>query len=203
MMDLGIPDRCHTTAGGVRVDFYDEPHIYAVKGQPVPSVTTIINDVFPELYANTHTFALERGSAVHRAMHLHVQGLLDEASLTPYTEGFVRAGQKFLAESDIEIYATEEIVYNTDWGYAGTLDVRGVMDGAKVIVDWKTGNPGWQGGLQTAAHAAALGIPRTYGRMCVWLREDGSYKAIEYTDEGTDLQDFLAALRVYNRRRRS
>lgn len=178
-------------------------HTYSVGGRVVPSVTTVIKAVWPELYDHCTDFARERGSIVHEIIHLHLTGELDESSVSPVCSGYFAAAKRFIAESGIEIRQSERRLYSQTYGYAGTLDIVGMLNGRRVLGDWKSGDPGWQAGLQLAAYAQAW--HETTGeliqdRIAVWLHEDGTYTVVPFKDYRGDFADFAAALRVLARR---
>lgn len=186
---------------------FDAPsHVYTLDGATLPSVTTILGRVYPELWQFCGDFAKERGTVVHEAIDLYLGGDLDEDFLAPSIEGYVRAAKAAIAEIGIEIEGHELRMASRSLGIAGTADIAGAIKrGTKsrlAIVDWGTGEKGWAGGLQTAMYAAMFqentgrSVPL---RFAVHLKADGQFSVHEYTSR-EDLPEFLAALRVYRRK---
>lgn len=186
--------------------FDPAPHVYQLDGVRLPSVTTIIKGAFPELYLYSTEFARDRGRYVHECVHELLRGRLDIDKISPLAEGFVRAAANYIAaHPTFELIASERRVVSKTHHYAGTLDVLCRIDGVPTVVDWKTGDPGWQAELQLAAYANAL--HELYGfvvarRIAVWLREDGTFKQDVrlVTHQRADFADFIAAYRVAKRR---
>ena len=185
--------------------FDEATHTYTRDGVEVPSVTTVISGVWPELYDWSTDYAMERGSKVHKAIALDFEGDLDEDSLSPILVPYLHAARRFLLESGFstEHDGCERRLYSPTYGYAGTLDRLGILGGKRTIVDFKTGDPGWATGLQTAAYAHAIqeetGVPvrRRFGCR---LKPDATYTLIEYPNYRDDLDLFVAALKVYRRK---
>lgn len=184
--------------------FDPELHEYRWNGQPVPSVTQVIGAVWPELYAHSSQYAMARGSAVHAAIESDIRGELADWMLTSEIEGYVQAARACRRDLGIEIELNETRLYSAIYGYAGTLDIKGRIGKRNTLLDWKSGNPGWQCGPQTAAYAQALQemtgdvVTLRYG---AWLHNDGTYNLIQYKNFTDDFEDFKAALRVLRRRR--
>ena len=192
---------------------FDAPsHVYRWEGQPVPSVTQVMEDVGIIDYSHIPEFSrdkwLERGRFVHEATHFDDEGELDEGTLDESLLPYVLAWRKFRQESRLVISLIEHRGYHQKFGYAGTLDRSGtvwVSGGvqADVLLDIKTTSaPEWTR-YQTAAYAAFFENPRRFRRLAVELHRDASYRLFEY--EGKDWQNdfgiFCAALTTYRVKR--
>lgn len=188
--------------------FDADSHTYRLNGVTLPSVTTVIGGVWPELYEWCTEFARDRGSKVHQAIDEDLRGTLVDWMLDAEVEGYVMAARRVLADLDLKVELFEERLYSSVYGYAGTLDVvgrrrSGRLQGSRVLLDWKCGEPGWACGLQTAAYDAAL--QERHGifvdeRIGVRLFPDATYRITTYDDFDGDFADFTAALRVYRRK---
>ena len=184
--------------------FDREQHLYALDGQPLPSVTQILEATgvcdYSYLPPATRRMALGRGSAVHSATQFDDEGDLDEAGLDDELVPYLSAWRRFRAETGF----TPDLIEYQDWHrtyrYAGTLDRRGVFpDGSKAILDIKTNSSeGWVR-LQLAAYADFFPDTRTYRRICVEVRKDTTYRVIEFpaAHHTADFGRFLACLTVY------
>lgn len=191
--------------------FEEEPHIYRVDGRAIASVTQVLKAVYGDLlWPWANDFAMDRGRLVHQALHFWILGDLDVKKLSDYIAGYVAAGIRFLQESGFELAevdgkpATETRMYSEIYDFAGTSDLFGTLNRRKVCIDYKTGEPGWACGPQTMAYT--LMWQENFGEMVrdrygLQLYDDGTYKLIAYKDARNDQADFLAALRVMNRRR--
>jgi len=168
-------------------------------------------------------YNLEKGAIRGRAVHQACRFIDEDRKFAwPNLEaermfgGYVETYRQFKADFDYQPVATEELVHDHTYEYAGTLDMRGTVswkrlsdavirliraDGAErvlVIGDRKTGVPQRSTALQLAAYARCVGVKL---RMEISLNEDGSYirerDATFYTSP-LDEKIFLSALAVFN-----
>lgn len=191
--------------------FEEEDHAYYANGRRVDSVTQVLTQVWPEAWPWRNEFALERGRKVHQALHLWIMNDLDADSLSPYIAGYVASGIRWLMDSGFEIAthegrpASEVRMYSLAYDTAGTADLFGACDAKATCADFKTGDPGWSCGPQTWMYGSMwqeLTGEVIRQRLGVWLDGDGGEpKIITYPDHRNDQADFLAALRVLQRRR--
>lgn len=139
-----------------------------------PRVTEIIRAVgLSKSYDGIDPFYRERGTAVHRAVQLELEGTLDEATLdevcVPYLEGF----RKFWKELGAKAFATEQHMENDD--FHGTIDL--IADG--VIYDYKCSKS-----HDRAAEVQGCGYKKLANNdkpfRVVQLPGDGSYRIFEY-----------------------
>ncbi len=191
--------------------FEDEPHIYRVDGRQVFSVTQALKTAYGDLvWPWANEFAMERGKRVHYALHLWIRGELDVKKLSEYIASYVAAGIRFFQESGFEIASTvdgrvasEMRMYSSIYDAAGTADLFGLLNRRRACVDFKTGEPGWIAGPQTWAYTEMwqeLTGEVIRDRYALRLYEDGSYQLVPYKDHKNDQADFIAALRVAQRR---
>jgi hypothetical protein len=124
---------------------------YLIKGQEVPSVTTILNELskpgLEKWYGRLGTTEAERqkneaaefGSRVHSAIEAIYHG--QEPALTDEKFKTVISNFKKWADHHIEEWvAFEKAVYHDDLLYAGTVDAFAKLKGSNrlVLVDFKT-----------------------------------------------------------------
>ncbi len=121
-----------------------------------------------------------RGRYVHEACALLDSGELDEATLDPVLRPYLGAYQKFLAECRVEWEAIEQPVEDALYGYRGTPDRVGMINGKRTVLDIKSGAMQPWTALQTAAYSACLG--NRLVRFGLELRADGTYRLTEFTD---------------------
>lgn len=188
---------------------FDEPtHTYTREGVAVPSVTQALgvisayDGIPPAILAE----AAERGTAVHKAIELHLQDDLDEASLDPVIAGYFYGYWKFERETGFKPRHSEALVYSAKYGYAGTLDLEGDLHHKAAIIDTKTTRQLMaSAGPQTAAYEAAFKEQhqsrRNYQRYALLLKQDSTYRLEPCTAAG-DFRVFLACLTVHNFKRK-
>lgn len=190
--------------------FDEEPHVYRVDGRQVFSVTQALKAAYGDLvWPWANEFAMERGRRVHQALHYWVRGELNAKTLSSYIAGFVAAGIRFFQETGFQVAsidgqpASETRMYSSIYDVAGTSDLFGTLNRRDACVDYKTGEPGWIAGPQTWAYTAMwqeLTGQVVRDRYALRLHEDGTYHLIPYKDHRNDQAEFLAALRVAQRR---
>ena len=198
-------------------------HHYHHDGQLWPHVTQVLRGLGLDGMEGVPEYNLEKGAIRGKAVHLACR-FMDENRRFAWPnieaermfDGYVETYRQFKADLDYQPVATEELVHDHTYEYAGTLDMRGTVwwkrlsdavirliraDGAErvlVIGDRKTGVPQRSTALQLAAYARCVGVKL---RMEISLNEDGSYirerDATFYTSP-LDEKIFLSALAVFN-----
>jgi hypothetical protein len=199
------------TVNDPRLVFDAQAHAYTLDGRELLSVTTVLVEAGMSDPRHWTDEARDRGTAVHEAVSLHTEGLLDVSlvypAYRPYVDGYLR----FLSESRVVVEESERRICDPSLGYAGTLDLLVAWksdDGQKVtrrgLLDIKTGSVPPAVGPQTAAYLRCArawfpaGTP--IHRFALHLPGDGTYRLIPLTNP-QDEHDFLAALRVAHFRR--
>lgn len=161
-------------------------HEYRINGKSVPSVTQILAGmgIIDSRWHNEE--ARLRGQAVHAAIHLENQGVLDEDSVCVAVKPFLAAYRRFRAESHMTLATSETPVADICELYAGTPDLTGTLNQRAVVIDVKTGStmPAWAA-LQTVAYANCWLVPHL--RFGLQLRDNGTYRLEPFTDR-TDLR---------------
>jgi len=133
--------------------FREEDHTYWDGDIEYPSVTTILQE---EGLIDTTWFddwSRTRGIYVHKAVELYNKGELLEKDLDERLIPYLDAWRRFKENSDIEIIASEKIVYRKLWQYAGTLDIFCKINGEDSIIDLKSGIVDASTALQLAGYA--------------------------------------------------
>ena len=122
------------------VEFIEDGHIYLVDGVITPSVSEILNFIFPNKYSDVPKQILnskaEYGSRVHEAIERLEKGetlpqlnYLQEASLEQW--------KKLRSENKIEVIEQEKMV-NYENHYCGRFDMIANVNGAYSLCDIKT-----------------------------------------------------------------
>lgn len=182
------------------LEFCEETHRYTLGGTWLPSVTQALHGLVD--YSGLDPFYADRGSGVHRACQLAIQGRLVRTSLDPAVAGRVAAWDRMIAELQPRILENELRMGSREVGCAGTLDLVVEYQGKLWIWDIKSGDFGsetW--GLQTAGYY--LLYRATHGKIIVnrgvvRLKDDGSYKVItiSVSDLVRDADVFRACVTV-------
>ena len=173
------------------ITFDPETHAYTIDGQPVPSVTTILQDMG---FINCDFFTeygRERGKLVHRIIHWHITGELDEATIDPELQGYLDAWGAFTADTGFVSLETEKPLGSALHRFCGTPDHIGKLNGHDVVLDAKTGVIAPWAGIQLAGYEILKGRPLK--RFALQLKEDGKYSLKEFKDR-QDRGVFLSAL---------
>lgn len=188
----------------------DGTRLYSAGGELVgPSVTTVLDkvhghgDVPQELWEQ----AGARGQAVHTAIRLFEDNGHSfspnrlHPGILPYFEGYLLLKK----EHDWQPQATEIPVVSMRYGFGGTADAIGLLDGVPTLPDWKTGVHLGRHRAQTAAYKQAVvemnlcESPEKLHRGAIYLTPSGGYKIVLHSGED-DWFDFLAGLRLYGRK---
>jgi hypothetical protein len=189
---------------------FDEPtHTYFWNKARVPNVTRVLKPLVD--YSRIPPEVLERarqeGNHIHKMVELHMKQDLDEATLPEWLRPRLAALKQFVKETGFILHGTEQKVYHHAHGYAGTLDLSGMLprlhkDAA--ILDVKRSlYAGPVIGLQVAAYLEADNDQRrrekrmkVKRRYALQLKPNGRYALTEYKDEG-DFTVFAGLLNAY------
>jgi len=180
-------------------EYNDEKHEYRIDGQIVGNVTSILQAA--GLYDDSF-FTEEsrnRGKYVHKACLYYLQGDLDESTILDEYRGYIEAFKRFMQEADCKphIDRCEIPLFNEVLRYGGTPDMPCFLNHADSLVDLKSGAETPATGIQLSGYMTLLGYPvKRYG---LYLKADGKYKLIPYTDRN-DIKIFNAALTLYHYR---
>lgn len=183
--------------------FNEELHQYQFNGVVKPSVTQVLGALsdFSLVPRDVLAAACARGSYVHTLTEYHDEGDLDHTSIGEYA-GYLDAWVKFCADHEAKWDGIEVRGYSERFGYAGTLDRFGTLKCSRFVVDVKTSVAAsnvWN--LQLAAYRQLLAERDPAWMLArlatVQLRNDGTYKFIEWSDQAA-WPTFLALLTLKN-----
>ena len=178
------------------LQFDEAEHAYYLNGRRLPSVTQIIGGVIPREF-HASEWHLNRGSMLHEAIHLHLQGVLDPESVDPLIQPRLDAATKFIKECNVTVIECEKRVASAWLGYAGTADCIAQIGKDVCLVDWKsTIEP--QADLQLGGYALLLKDHKINKAVAVELRDNGSYSCRWLNQKQLKLasQTFLAVLTI-------
>lgn len=180
--------------------FEPETHKYFIDGKEVPSVTQVLVEAGLIDLSFYNEEGKKRGSAVHQACQYLDEDDLDVESISPGLRPYVEAYINFKKETDFKPELIEHQVYETFYGFAGTVDRTGIMRGKRVLIDIKTGSIAPFAAIQTAGYTACLHND-FYHRFGLCLKPNGAFKLLEFNDSN-DESIFLSALAVAKWKRR-
>jgi hypothetical protein len=176
------------------IDFDPETHSYTLDGQPVPSVTQILSAMGFIDSSWFTDYARERGKLVHRIIHWHITGELDEDTIDDALRGYFTAWLAFEKDTGFVSKETEVPLGNAAHRFAGTPDHIGILN-KEAVIDCKSGVIAPWAGLQLAAYEILHGEPLK--RYALQLKDDGKYSLKEFKDR-QDRGVFLAALACFH-----
>lgn len=177
-----------------RLEFFPVEHKYVYDGRELPNVTRILDRAGCIDKFGFTDECRARGTYVHQATALLDRGE-DVVTLEHYAP-YIVAYRSFLRHMEPVWSRTEHAVCDPVYGYAGTLDRAGMVQGQPVVVDIKTGEVPASVGPQTAAYRRCLADAHRWQRYCLQLRPDGDYRWLPLADRH-DESVFLAALTLY------
>ncbi len=121
------------------VEFIEDGHIYVVDGVITPSVSEILQFVFPNKYSCIPQQILRAkaqfGTNIHNAIECHEQNL--PFSLTPMEQIVFEQYLNLKKENVIEV-VEQEVMVNYQDKFAGRLDMIANINGKRSLVDIKT-----------------------------------------------------------------
>ena len=185
----------------MRIDFDEVAHAYALDGEPVPSVSQALRllEDFEAIPPATLERARRRGQYVHEAVALLVREALDWESLDSELVPYLVGAQRFLAETDLTVIASEVRVASRKLRVAGTADLLSHWRKSEALFDFKaTAAVPRSVGPQLAAYDALY--RETFGgrarrRYCVQLKPN-DYRVVPLTDPA-DMSIFVSCLNVW------
>jgi hypothetical protein len=165
-----------------RVEFDPASHTYVDDRGEVPSVTDVVRWWTGQRWHGAHDeYAADRGHRVHTAIALASHDLLDESKVENDIAPYLMGWRRFVLDSGWRSWATEVVVYNSVFRYAGTIDAVGaIAEGRMTVLDWKSGSfANWhpvQVGLYAAALADRYGLSiEAIDTLDVYLTRVGTY----------------------------
>lgn len=182
-------------------------HEYRWEGAVVPHVTRIIASLtnYDRIPLDVLERAKQQGTAIHKMVELDLRGDLVHP-VPRWLGGHYDAWIRFREESGFEPWASEQYVYHRRLGYAGTLDLAGLLPKLRrskkpAVVDVKRSfYAGPAIGLQTVGYADAWnserGMPQLEERYALALYPNGLYRLERY-EEHDDGLAFMACLQQH------
>lgn len=123
------------------LQFDDARHLYTLDGKRVPGVTTILKPVSGAAYEGVDPAIMEAAAALGRAVHLLIEldcaGELDTDNLDPELLPYYWGWREFLGKSGFQPLMSEQKLASSEDGYAGMLDLFGILNGVYALIDAK------------------------------------------------------------------
>lgn len=163
------------------LEFNHATHTYTYGGKVVPSVTQILQATGAIDYSGVPRHLLEAAAKLGKEVHQRLQYEDDGLAVTwPLAQlGYLEAYNAFKRDHEFEVLQNEARLYNRQWRYAGTLDRTGTTRGNRLVLpDIKTGQESFAHIIQVAAYAGMLVRPRSYDRVVLYLRSNGTYRTV-------------------------
>ncbi len=186
--------------------YVDDPHGYFFGAEPVPSPSSVFQDlglVDPRWFTED---SRARGRAAHAWIAEAIAGR-SYAGADAEIKLYVESGLRFYERRKPKIIRLETPLYHNALRFAGTSDADWELDGWRWIIDWKTGKASKVVRYQTAAYEmlaryayGGLNVP-IWKRAAVELQADGSIANLVRYDDHTDGAGWLNLLGSYNIRK--
>ena len=187
------------------IEFVEDGHLYLISGILVPSVSEILNFIFPDKYSNVPKQILnskaEYGSRVHEAIeHLEKDETLPQ--LNYLQEASLKQWEKLKSGNKIEVIEQEKMV-NYGNHYCGRFDMIANVNGAYSLCDIKTTakldleSLSWQLSFYALAHNPDKYETEFEKFYAIWLpkRELGEVVEIERKSK----EDLLEKLKEFEK----
>jgi len=105
--------------------------------------------------------AADIGSMIHQWVSDYVKAISEKKTppkrpINKEMKAAIDGFFKWAKKSQLKIMRSEQKLYHDKWGYAGTLDLEGIVEGKRTVIDLKTGNRLYpEAFLQAAAYLKA------------------------------------------------
>jgi hypothetical protein len=150
--------------------------------------------------------AADIGTKIHDWVEQWIKGKKPGAPEDPQVMNGINAFLKWVKETKIKLKCSETIVYSKKHDFVGIMDAEGEMDGADVIVDFKSSNAIYpEMLLQLSGYWLAreeeVGKKYTKGYIARFGKDTGDFDVIEILRKEHDknIRAFLGALEIKKR----
>lgn len=183
--------------------FDEEKHLYSYNGIDVPGITYLLEKYDLTGYSDIPPHILEParilGSVVHKTTELFDNGTLKWSTVDPIVMPYIEAWINFRTTTSFKPVSIEPRLYSAKYGFAGTPDRAGELNGKMSAVEIKTTKDYHRAmGVQTSAQKILL--DENFGlnikkRYVIVLKENGTWypeNCKDYRDESV----FLSCLAI-------
>lgn len=185
------------------IEFIEDGHIYLVDGVITPSVSEILNFIFPDKYSNVPKQILdskaEYGSRVHEAIEC-LEKEIELPQLNYLQEASINQYKKLKSENKIEVIEQEKTV-NYGNHYCGRFDMIANINGAYSLCDIKTTaqldkeSLSWQLSYYALAHNPDKYETEFEKFYAIWLPKKGLGEVVEI--ERKPREELLGMLKAF------
>jgi len=187
------------------LEFFEEPHIYKLNGEIIPSVSTVMkplsSSVYGEVDPHILSMAANRGTIVHEAIENFLYYGIEDipVSYTGYLDAFIQ----FWKDYKPTLIAVEYRMYHKYLKYAGTSDILALIDDELWLIDNKTSSriEKMLTRVQLEAYKKALathGI-RVQRKAILHLKKTGKYSFVEHKADDIEAWNvFTSSKTVYD-----
>ena len=164
------------------IEYLDEEHLYLVDGIIVPSVTQILQKVFPNKYKDIPKWILNNkanyGTEVHKAIEDLENGKVIEIDSVYVNESLKQFG-RLKRENQMEVIEQEQMIHY-EYFYAGRFDMIANVNGKRCLCDIKTTAELDKDYLSWQLSMYELGYGEKFDKFyCIWLPKGGLGKLVE------------------------
>lgn len=182
----------------MEIEFLEEGHIYLVDGIITPSVSEILEFIFPNKYSSIPRSILDQkaefGTHIHKAIEDYENGL--DYQLTGLELVTFEQYIKLKERHNIKVVSQEEVISYQD-EFCGRLDMIAWVDNILSLVDIKTTSQldyeslAWQLGMYQLAKDVVY--EKCY---CLWLPKKDIGRLVEIKPKSKE--EILEILKQYN-----
>jgi hypothetical protein len=191
------------------LELFETTHTYYYDRREIINVTTILEMAGLSDYSRVPANLLDRaqtfGRALHKGTELLDLGKIDVSTIHPDLAPYLDGWKAFVKDHVVEFISIEEKIADLGKWYAGTLDRVGLMRTGKLgMIEVKSSDT-----LHPAAALQTAGYKKPWERIhgqkietriAVQPTKTGGYIKTDYDNDREDYADFLAALRIANRK---
>lgn len=166
-----------------RLKYYEDAHLYLLDDLYVlPSVTQILQQVFPDKYKNIPKSILNKkavyGTRVHKAVE-DLENGLEPIMDSVYIQESIKQYEKLKKEYEIKVIEQEQMIHY-EYYYAGRFDMIADIKGERCLCDIKTTSVVDKDYLSWQLSMYELGYGEKFDKFyCIWLPKGDLGKLIE------------------------
>lgn len=134
---VGVLDKGEGLLHWVSNQFYQSMEKQIEESKHIAFDRDVVSGMTQEaMYAwkETRDKSADIGTAIHKYCETGKKEKVDN----PRYHKAIKAFDEWIKERKVKIIEREKIVYNEEWGYAGTLDALVEIDDTRYIIDYKT-----------------------------------------------------------------
>lgn len=164
------------------IEYIEEEHLYIKDGIIIPSVTQLLEKVFPDKYKGVPKWILERKASYGTKVHDLIEKFEKEEKFeikNTYIECAFKEYKGLKEKYNIQVISQEEIVSYKNY-YAGRYDMIADVNNEYCLVDIKTTAELDKKYLSWQLSLYELAIGKKFDKLyCLWLPKGGIGKLIE------------------------